>query len=253
VANEQAQAPEEGSGSAWTRLAGDYEQARSREDSFDRLLDWPAELAVLGDVTGKTVLDVGCGSGAKDVELLEQGATEIIGIDISGHFIACADPRLTLVQGDLSELDQLPAVQGRTFDRILFLQSLGYAEDQVRTLRAARDRLSANGFMVVVRSHPIRFAVERAKKNGTLLGQEYFTTEPYSYASGWNEQVTVTHQTNTVADMLNAFAAAGLWIEGAVEPRLSAESRRRFPHKQAWLDEHLGVIVFKVRPLPDLA
>jgi SAM-dependent methyltransferase len=253
VANEQAQAPEEGSASAWTRLAGDYEQARSREDSFDRLLDWPAELAVLGDVTGKTVLDVGCGSGAKDVELLEQGATEIIGIDISGHFIASADPRLTLVQGDLSELDQLPAVQGRTFDRILFLQSLGYAEDQVRTLRAARDRLSANGFMVVVRSHPIRFAVERAKKNGTLLGQEYFTTEPYSYASGWNEQVTVTHQTNTVADMLNAFAAAGLWIEGAVEPRLSAESRRRFPHKQAWLDEHLGVIVFKVRPLPDLA
>ena len=61
----------------------------------------------------------------------------------------------------------------------------------------------------------------------------------------------MTHQVNTVADMLNAFAAAGLWIEEAVEPRLSAPDRRRFPHKQAWLDEHLGIIIFKARPLHD--
>ena len=50
--------------------------------------------------------------------------------------------------------------------------------------------------------------------------------------------------------MINAFAAAGLWIEEAVEPQLSEEDQRRFPHKQAWLDEHLGVIVFKLRPIP---
>jgi ubiquinone/menaquinone biosynthesis C-methylase UbiE len=234
--------------SSWTQLAADYEQARGREDSLDRLLDWPAELAMLGDLTGMTILDVGCGSGAKDVELLERGAAEVVGIDIAGQFVPSADRRLTLVQGDLSQLDDVPAVRGRSFDRILFLQSLGYAADQAATLRAARRLLSADGFIVVVRSHPIRFAVERAKKNGTLIGQEYFGAASYSYPSGWNEQVTVTHKVGTVADMVNAFAAAGLWIEEAVEPQLSLEARRRFPHKQAWLDEHLGVIVFKLRP-----
>lgn len=71
----------------------------------------------------------------------------------------------------------MPCLHGRSFDRTLFLQSLGYAVDQARTLRAARDRLNANGFILVVRSHPIRFAVERARRNGTTLGQEYFSTE----------------------------------------------------------------------------
>lgn len=213
MVDEQVDASGEEPQSAWTRLAADYEQARGREDSLDRLLDWPAELAVLGDLTGKTILDIGCGSGAKDVEMLERGAAEVVGIDIAGQFVASADPRLTLAQGDLSQLDEVPAVRERSFDRILFLQSLGYAADQAHTLRAARELLSADGFIVVVRSHPIRFAVERAKENGTLIGQEYFGTEPYSYASGWNEQVTVTHQVNTMADMVNAFAAAGLWIE----------------------------------------
>jgi hypothetical protein len=49
--------------------------------------------------------------------------------------------------------------------------------------------------------------------------------------------------------MINTFAAAGLWIEHALEPQLSEEHRRQFPPKQAWLDRHLGVIVFRARPL----
>ena len=58
----------------------------------------------------------------------------------------------------------------------------------------------------------------------------------------------LTHRTNTMADVINIFAAAGLWIEVAVEPQLGEDDRRRFPHKQAWLDKHLGVIIFKLRP-----
>lgn len=59
---------------AWDGLAGDYELARQRLDSFDRLLEWPTQRAILGDVTGQRILDVGCGSGAKAVTLAEDGA-----------------------------------------------------------------------------------------------------------------------------------------------------------------------------------
>jgi SAM-dependent methyltransferase len=235
--------------SGWHELAGDYELGRRKPDAFYRILDWPAELSVLGDVTGLDVLDVGCGSGAKSVELLERGASSVTGVDLAGRFVPMEDPRLTLIQADLSDLGEVPAIAGRRFDRIVFLQSLAYARDQVATLAAARRHLNDDGFIVIARSHPIRFAVERAEKNDTTIGQEYFSAEPYTYVSSWNEQISLTHVTNTVADMINTFAAAGLWIEHALEPQLSEEHRRQFPHKQAWLDRHLGIIVFRARPL----
>lgn len=82
------------------------------------------------------------------------------------------------------------------------------------------------------------------KANGTSLGEEYYSTEPYVYRSGWNRAVTLTHSTETFSTMLNTFAAAGLTVDRAVEPELSPEDRERYPHKQAWLDEHLVVILF---------
>jgi hypothetical protein len=58
----------------------------------------------------------------------------------------------------------------------------------------------------------------------------------------------LTHRGGTVADMINTFAAAGFQIESAVEPQLGEEDRRRYAHKQAWLNKHLGIIAFKLRP-----
>ena len=40
----------------WPELAADYERARSREDSLDRLVEWPAQRDLLGDVAGRSVL-----------------------------------------------------------------------------------------------------------------------------------------------------------------------------------------------------
>ncbi|GIE99727.1 hypothetical protein [Paractinoplanes rishiriensis] len=42
---------------AWQELAADYERARAREDSLDRLVEWPAERDILGDVAGRSILD----------------------------------------------------------------------------------------------------------------------------------------------------------------------------------------------------
>ncbi len=42
MVNQQSEEYGEGPGSAWTRLAGDYEQARNREDSLDRVVERPS-------------------------------------------------------------------------------------------------------------------------------------------------------------------------------------------------------------------
>jgi SAM-dependent methyltransferase len=251
VASEQPQAagtPDDPS-RAWAALARDYERARGREDSLDRLVEWPAQRDLLGDVAGRSVLDLGCGNGGKLAELVRDGAVGCVGVDVSGAFVTSPGPDPELVRGDLNDLGSLPAVAGRTFDRILFLQSFGYATDPVGTLRAARAMPADDGFILLTKTQPIRYALEQAEQNGTSLGAEYFADAPFSYTTGWNEHITLTKRRYTVSDLLNVFSAAGLWIETAAEPRLSAEAARRHPHKQAWMDTYLGILAFRLRPV----
>ena len=236
----------------WPRLASGFEQARAREDSLDRLVEWPAQRELLGDVTGLAVLDAGCGNGSKIAQLAAEGAAEAVGVDISGSFIT-PPPGVELIEGDLSDLAAVPGLAGRRFDRILFLQSFGYAADGVKALQTAREMLTEDGFILLTRTQPIRYAIERAEQNGTSLGEEYFATESFDYRhSSWNDQVTLTKRPYTMSDLLNTFSAAGLWIEEAVEPQMSAEAAERYPHKQAVLNKYLGILMFKLRSLPAL-
>lgn len=236
----------------WVELASYYEQARAKEDSLDRLVEWPAQRELLGDVGGLSLLDAGCGSGSKVADLVRDGATASVGVDISGNFITGQLSGLELVRGDLSDLDSVPELAGRRFDRIMFLQSFGYAKDPVRTLRTAQAMLADDGFILLTRTQPIRYAVERAEQNGTSLGEEYFSTDSFSYRHrGWNDEVALTKRPYTMSDLINIFSAARLWIETATEPQLSEDARRRYPHKQAWMNKHLGILIFKLRPLPN--
>jgi len=213
------------------------------------LAEWPAQRALLGDVAGRSLLDLGCGNGGKLAELMADGAGPSVGLDISGNFLPTTPAGLELVQGDLSKLGSMPALSGRRFDRIMFLQSFGYADDPVRALREAQALLADDGFILLSRTQPIRYALERAEQNGTSLGEEYFTSRQFSYRSSWNEQIALTKRAFTMADLLNVFAAAKLWIEAVVEPQLSEDARARYPHKQAWMDKYLGILIFKLRPL----
>lgn len=233
---------------AWTDLAPDYERARSAQDSLDRLVEWPAQRDLLGDVAGRTILDLGCGNGAKLAELAGDGAVGSVGVDVSGNLLGAPPPGVELVRGDLNDLDALPVLEGRRFDRILFLQSFGYAKDPVRTLRAAREMLTDDGFILLTRTQPIRYALERAEENGTSLGEEYFAQGSYTCRARWNDEIVLTKHTYTISDLLNVFSAAGLWIETAIEPQLSVEAARLYPHKQAWMNTYLGILMFTLRP-----
>lgn len=235
----------------WTELASDYEQARAREDSLDRLVEWPAQRDMLGDVTGLSLLDAGCGNGAKIAQLVRDGAVASVGVDISDNFVTEAPPGLELIQGDLSDLAAVQGLSGRSFDRILFLQSFGYADDPVHALKTARAMLKDDGFVLLTRTQPIRYAIERAEENGTSLGEEYFSTSSFSYRHrNWNEGVTLTKRPYTMSDLLNIFSAAGMWVETTTEPQMSREISERYPHKKAVMNRYLGILMFKLRPLP---
>ncbi|KJS55100.1 ToxA protein [Streptomyces rubellomurinus subsp. indigoferus] len=102
----------------------------------------PSFLGLVGDVRGRSVLDLACGTGFYSREFKRRGATEVLGVDISGEMVAAArnierqEPLgISYEVGDVAELRPL----GRQFDLALAVQCLNYAEDVAAMERMCRN------------------------------------------------------------------------------------------------------------------
>jgi ubiquinone/menaquinone biosynthesis C-methylase UbiE len=78
------------------QLAADQAQiARYMAPSRDSVFPLEYVYALLGNVAGRTVLDLGCGSGENSLLLARRGA-DVIGVDISESLLALARQRLAV-------------------------------------------------------------------------------------------------------------------------------------------------------------
>ena len=92
-----------------------------------------------GDVTGKKILDVGCGSGVYAVDFARRGARRVVGIDFSNNMLKLArqeaeqhgvSDRCVFIQADFLDLDF-----NEEFDISIAMGVFDYVPDQVPFLR----------------------------------------------------------------------------------------------------------------------
>jgi SAM-dependent methyltransferase len=92
-----------------------------------------------GDVRGKKILDVGCGSGVYSVDFARRGAQRVVGVDFSGNMLKLARQeaeqhgvadRCEFIQADFLELDL-----EEKFDISIAMGVFDYVPDQVTFLR----------------------------------------------------------------------------------------------------------------------
>jgi SAM-dependent methyltransferase len=127
---------------------------------------------MVGELTGKRVLDLACGFGFYAKRLKQQGAVQVVGVDISPEMVrlACAQARehsegLEYLVYDAAHLPQL----GR-FDLVTAVYLLNYAQSksQIRGMfRSAYDNLVAGGRFVAYTVNP---AFTLSKPNSTKYG-----------------------------------------------------------------------------------
>ena len=67
-------------------LVGQYQ--RSKELPFRVFSEIPDRLELLGDVRGRSVLDLACGEGFYTRLIKKAGADRVVGVDLSGRMIA---------------------------------------------------------------------------------------------------------------------------------------------------------------------
>jgi magnesium-protoporphyrin O-methyltransferase len=135
---------------AWARLTSDAPVGRIRatvREGRDRmrrtLLSWlPA------DLSGRRVLDAGCGTGALAIEAARRGA-EVVAIDLSPTLVELARERLPTDLGrgriDLRSGDMLSPALGH-FDHVVAMDSVIHygSEDAVSALSKLAERTSGS-------------------------------------------------------------------------------------------------------------
>jgi 2-polyprenyl-3-methyl-5-hydroxy-6-metoxy-1,4-benzoquinol methylase len=96
-----------------------------------------------GDVTGKRVLDVGCGSGRHAVEFAHRGAAEVVGVDFAQDMLSLASAfalsegvgeRCRFVRADFNGF-----TDERPYDITIGIGFFDYMSDPVRTLGHMRE------------------------------------------------------------------------------------------------------------------
>jgi SAM-dependent methyltransferase len=103
--------------------------------------------AALGDVTGKTVIDFGCGFGLETVDLVRRGAARVVGVDVDPDALAIA--RHTAAAAGFADKIELMPVANGAADVVVSLDSFEHFSDPASILDTMCSLLKPGGALVV--------------------------------------------------------------------------------------------------------
>jgi ubiquinone/menaquinone biosynthesis C-methylase UbiE len=202
--------------------------------------DRPACLGLLGDVAGRTVLDVACGPGYYAEELTARGAT-VIGFDLSPRMVELSRRRVPggdfRVHNVAEPLDWLPS---GSVDLVLFALAIDYVDDRVAALCELRRVLRPDGALVFSRQHPTS---DWLRKGGGYYDVRV-VDELWSNGA-WRVRYWVLPLERTCEELHEA----GFLIERLHEPRPTEEAARLDPDDYERLQREPGFLA--IRAIPD--
>lgn len=217
-------------------LAGYSEFPRSR-DGLEATSEWPALRALLPGIAGKRVVDLGCGFGQLSRWLGEQGASAVLGIDLSEKMLARAvaettNPAVTYARGNLDEL----TLERENADVIVSSMAFHYVEDFDRIARMLFDALAPGGQLVFSVEHPIYAARAEPEWVAAADGRQAFAIADYCVegrrVTNWIVDGVVKYH-RTIGTMLNILTGAGFAYRAVDEWKPSDDQFAAHPEWQA--------------------
>jgi len=139
-------------------IAEEYYLARKTKQGMGdlslsfRFLVLPSTLKLLGNVAGKTILDVGCGPGLY-ASLMTQNGAVVHGMDISKEFIRIAKEESPATEFILGEAERLP-YKNSEFDMVTAFTVLHYLNSWDQVLKEIHAILKKDGIFIFSHRHP---------------------------------------------------------------------------------------------------
>ncbi len=180
-----------------------------------------SDVRLLGEVRGRRVLEVGCGSAPCARYLRSRGA-QVVAFDLSAGMLAHARAgaarsgiEVPLVQADACELP----FASRSFD-IAFsaFGAIPFVADSAGAMREVARVLRPGGRWVFAVNHPMRWIFpDDPGSAGFTVIQSYFDRSPYVEVDAHDVPAYVEHH-RTMGDRIRELVAAGFVVQDVIEP-----------------------------------
>ena len=132
-----------------------YQQRRGKKDAPNEAIEQPVFDELLGDISGKTILDLGCGDGAYGVELPERGASFYYGVEGSQNMAGLAEKNLTRHNAEIKIADIENIGIHKRYDIVISRLVLHYLEDLKILFQKINGCLNHQGTFLFSVEHPV--------------------------------------------------------------------------------------------------
>lgn len=229
-----------------------YKKIRENKANANVLFEMPALFSLLPDLQGKKVIDLGCGFGEHCMKYVCDGATKVVGIDISEKMLEVAkrennNSRITYLNMPMENLSEI----NEKFDVAISSLALHYIVDFDTLAKNVYEMLHENGVFVFSQEHPINtcFSGEDRWTRDERGNKLYANLANYSLEgereSKWFvDGVKKYHR--TFSGIVNSLVKAGFTIEQMIEPIPTPELLEKYP-EQVDLYHKPDFLLVKVR------
>jgi len=206
----------------WNAQSADYQQEH-HSDLEDDLLWGPSmppekTLGVLGEVSGKDILELCCGGGQSLAYLVRRGA-RVVGVDFSAQQLEYARTHLakkgTAAQLVLGNVEDLSALGTERFDVAFSAYAFAYVERIDRVFRETWRALRPGGLFAFSCGSPFLAKLKRPFSNEIVVEGRYFDRTLWVGKDEWG---TAVEFHRTYGDWLSALMNAGFVVTDLLEP-----------------------------------
>ncbi|MBK8551234.1 MAG: class I SAM-dependent methyltransferase [Ignavibacteria bacterium] len=190
-------------------------------NSHNALYERPATLSLLPNVTGKKVLDAGCGPGKYSEWLVNKGA-DVTAIDYSDEMIKLAEEKVGISARVLKANLNLPLEQlkDEEFDVVISSMVIHYIKDWQLLFSEFNRVLKMNGVLVFSTDHPV--AMCSLYPDGNYFETELISEEWKSYG------IEMSSYKRPLSEIFRTLKECDFRIDEVLEPMPVAECRENF-------------------------
>lgn len=154
--------------------------------------EWPSFRSLIPDVCGAKVLDLGCGFGWHCRWARENGAKEVLGVDVSENMLTRAkgfpqDHAITYQRADLETLELPP----NTYQVAISSLTLHYLKNLSGLVAQVYQSLTAGGSFIFSAEHPIYTSPRNPKFIKDSEGRDVWQLDAYLYEGSRTTNVRI--------------------------------------------------------------